>query len=151
MPLPSRVADLLQFPAPDSPVGVQRFLGMINYYRHFVPKMTHSLSPLHSFPSSKSKSIVWTNKAERAFQDAKQALATAVLLQPPNPFSVTSITVDASDRAVGAKLSQRGHDQTWKPLAFFPMPSLLQKPNIQPAIGSLGDFSGSETLQALPG
>ena len=28
-PLPSRVADLLQFPPPDSKVGVQRFLGMI--------------------------------------------------------------------------------------------------------------------------
>ena len=53
-PLPSRVADL-QFPPPDSKVGVQRFFGMINYYRRFIPKMAHNLKPLHSLAASRPK------------------------------------------------------------------------------------------------
>ena len=118
-PLPSRVKDLLSFPPPDSRVGVQRFLGMINYYRRFVPRMAHNLTPLHALALSKSKLIDWTPAADQAFKDAKNALALAVLLHHPNPFSATSITVDASDRAVGAELSQRGRDQEWRPLAFY--------------------------------
>ena len=31
-PLPSRVADLVAFPPPSTKLGVQRFLGMVNYY-----------------------------------------------------------------------------------------------------------------------
>ena len=36
-PLPDHVCDLKNFPPPSSKLGVQRFLGMINYYRRFVP------------------------------------------------------------------------------------------------------------------
>ena len=56
---------------------------------------------------------------EAAFQASKDALANAVLLQHPSPFAQTALTVDASDHAVGAALSQRGGDQVWRPLAFF--------------------------------
>ena len=42
-----------------------------------------------------------------------------MLLHHPNPFSATSLTVDASDCAVGAELSQRDKDSSWQPLAFF--------------------------------
>ena len=44
-PLPSRVDDLRNLPAPDSRLSVQRFLGMIYYYRRFVPKMAQILGP----------------------------------------------------------------------------------------------------------
>ena len=63
-PLPSRVADLLQFPPPDSKVGVQRFLGMINYYRRFVPKMAHNLKPLHALAASKT-CLLYTSPSPR--------------------------------------------------------------------------------------
>ena len=49
----------------------------------------------------------------------KKSLSAAVLLNHPNPFSATALTVDASDVAVGGELAQRGRDSTWKPLAFF--------------------------------
>ena len=44
-PLPSRVSDLLAFPPPDSKLGIQRFLGMLNYYRRFLPGIAGTLSP----------------------------------------------------------------------------------------------------------
>ena len=42
----------------------------------------------------------------KAFQDTKKALANAMLLTHPRPDAKTSITVDASDLAVGAVLQQ---------------------------------------------
>ena len=47
-PLPERVQDLVQFPAPTTRLGVQRFLGMVNYYRRFILHLAQALSPLHA-------------------------------------------------------------------------------------------------------
>ena len=118
-PLPARVQDMLQFPAPVNRLGVQRFLGMINYYRRFIPRLASSLGPLHALAASKTSSISWSSEADQAFKDAKSSLASAVLLHHPNPFSATCLAVDASDVAVGAELAQRDKAGHWCPLAFF--------------------------------
>ena len=49
---------------------------------------------------------------------SKEALAHAALLVHPQSEAQTSLTVDASDLAVGGVLEQR-IDGVWKPLAFF--------------------------------
>ena len=120
-PLPSRVDDLKKFPSPISKLGLQRFLGMLNYYRRFVPGLARVLAPLHQAVASATtpKKFRWTPQCEEAFSSAKSKLATATLLHHPSPFAETAITVDASDIAVGAELSQRSKGGDWKPLAFF--------------------------------
>ena len=42
-----------------------------------------------------------------------------ILCPIKNPFSATQLTVDASDVAVGAELSERDKAREWSPLAFF--------------------------------
>ena len=108
-PLPARVQDLADFPPPQTKVGLQRFLGMINYYRRFVPGLTKVLTPLHTTMAAagRSKDIVMDSVSLSAFSSAKSALAAATLLHHPSPFSETALTVDASDVAVGAELAQR--------------------------------------------
>ena len=54
----------------------------------------------------------------QSFHDAKTALASATLLTHPRHNAPTSLTVDASDVAVGAVLQQLVHG-SWKPLGFF--------------------------------
>ena len=94
---------------------------MVNYYRRFVPEMARILSPLHSAikVAGKEKKIEWSAACDSAFNEVKRSLSDAVLLHHPNPFSSTSLTVDASEVAIGAELSQHGPDHSWKPLAFF--------------------------------
>ena len=119
-PLPDHVCDLKNFPPPSSKLGVQRFLGMINYYRRFVPHMASSLSPLHALTAGSRKApFDWTSECQTAFEDAKRKLSSAVLLHHPNPFTATALTVDASESAVGAELSQRGKDRAWNPIAYY--------------------------------
>ena len=46
MPLPNRVEAIAQVPPPQSKVALQRFLGMVNYYRRFLPvSYTHLTLP----------------------------------------------------------------------------------------------------------
>ena len=47
LPLPARVDAIKSFKTPDSKLSLQRFLGMINYYRRFVPGLAATLIPLH--------------------------------------------------------------------------------------------------------
>ena len=118
LPLPARVDAIKSFKTPDSKLSLQRFLGMINYYRRFVPGLAATLILLHSAVSSagKSKSIVWSEECASVFQAAKDDL---FLLHHPNPFSSTSLTVDASDYTVGAELSQKSPEGILRPIAFF--------------------------------
>ena len=54
----------------------------------------------------------------KAFQDTKTALAGAALLTHPRPNAPTSLTVHASEHAMGPVLQQQIH-RSWQPLAFF--------------------------------
>ena len=70
--LPSRVDDLLQFPVPDSKLGIQRFLGMLNYYRRFIPGVAKTLALHHAVtPAGRTKqTIKWDDACNRAFMSA---------------------------------------------------------------------------------
>ena len=94
------------FPVPTNKVGLQRFLGMINYYRRFMPSLADKLLPLHDATKVKGQAIEWTTKCQSAFLAAKSALVSATLLHHPHSNAKSSITVDASDREVGGKLEQ---------------------------------------------
>ncbi|GFN86368.1 Gag-Pol polyprotein [Plakobranchus ocellatus] len=91
---------------------------MINYYHRFLPGIAPILARLHAQASGKGQNIEWTKECQEAFESAKEVLSKAVLLHHPQPDAPTSLTVDASNTAVGAQLEQR-QGQSWVPLAFF--------------------------------
>ena len=118
LPMPERVSAIRDFPVPKDKGGIQRFLGMINYYHRFLPRIAGKLAPLHVASAGKGKEITWTPECQQAFDLAKSALADATLLHHPRPSAATSITVDASDTDMGGQLEQL-HGKVWKPIAFF--------------------------------
>lgn len=117
-PLPNRVDSISNFPTPATRSQLQRFLGMINFYHRFMPGIAAKLAPLHEASSGRGSDIVWSEACQVAFELAKSALAKAVLLHHPLPNARTSITVDASEVAIGAQLEQKQRGQ-WVPIAFF--------------------------------
>jgi len=130
-PLPDRVDAIIKFPRPTTITQLRRFLGMYNFYRRFLRKAAHILTPLvqlleghknikKSRHSSKKteKHLEWSNEAESAFVAAKQALADATLLKHPIPGARLSLWCDASDFAVGGTLMQ-DNNGIWEPIAFL--------------------------------
>lgn len=117
-PLPDRIAALRDSPPPCNRTGLQRFLGMINYYHRFLPGIAATLAPLHAQASGKGQKIEWSSICQDAFDKTKTLLSEAVLLHHPQSDAPTSLTVDASNTAIGAQLEQR-QGSSWAPLAFF--------------------------------
>ncbi|HBK84186.1 MAG TPA: hypothetical protein DDZ41_11450, partial [Flavobacterium sp.] len=48
IPSPDRVKAIREFPQPNSIKQIQRFIGMVNYYHRFIPKLAESLQPIYS-------------------------------------------------------------------------------------------------------
>ena len=136
LPLNSRIDTIRNFPTPENRPTLQRFLGMINYYHRFLPDIAPKLAPLHAASAGRGKAITWTPECQTAFEKVKSALAQATLLHHPKPDAATSITVDASDVAIGAQLEQLQQGK-WVPLAFYSRKlSSAEKKTIAPLIVS---------------
>uniref|UniRef100_A0A3B3BM67 Gypsy retrotransposon integrase-like protein 1 n=1 Tax=Oryzias melastigma TaxID=30732 RepID=A0A3B3BM67_ORYME len=116
---PSKVQAVLDWPKPCNRKQLQRFLGFANFYRRFIRDYSQVAAPLHVLTSTK-KAFVWEEPAEKAFQKLKSLFTSAPVLMTPEPTNQFIVEVDASDRGVGAVLSQRSTlDQKIHPCAFF--------------------------------
>ena len=115
-PSTTKVDAIINFPAPVSTKALQEWLGMINYYHRFIPHAAALLKPLHE--AALAEPFQWTPQMQSDFDTAKAGLSGAVMLFHPSHTAPTSITVDASDIAVGGALEQYLEGE-WKPLAFF--------------------------------
>jgi transposase InsO family protein len=118
IPLQRHVSALQDFPRPMNIKSLQRFLGLVNFYRRFLPGIAGILKPLTDALAGNPKSLEWSPSLERSFLAAKAALAAATPLVHPSPSASVSLAVDASATHAGAALQQfqRG---AWRPLAFF--------------------------------
>ena len=120
-PLEQKVEIIRTFPQPTSQRKLRQFLGLVNFYRRFIPSCAHILQPLHHLLSGSPKNdrrLEWNSEAEAAFVAIKEALADATLLVHPHVDAPTSLITDASDTAVGAVLQQQ-IDSVWSPLGYF--------------------------------
>jgi hypothetical protein len=121
-PLQQKVAAIANFQRPQDPKGMQRFLGMINFYRRFIKGAARILRPLTNALRGKPRGrVIWTAAMGAAFQaakDAQCAQCAASRLAHPDPEAEVNLVTDASNSAVGAVLQQRVA-AGWQPLAFF--------------------------------
>ncbi|GFS73431.1 transposon Ty3-G Gag-Pol polyprotein [Trichonephila clavipes] len=99
---------------------------------HMVSKIAaHILAPIveflegctnrmksHSSVCKSSEPLKWNENAEQAFIVATNAVTEATLLRHPIPAAELSLSVDASDIAIGTTLSQLSQGR-WKPIDFF--------------------------------
>ena len=120
-PLETKVQAIRDFPLPNTQRQLREFIGLINFYRRFVPNCASILQPLHTLLSHTKKPsdpLTWSDSATSAFSTIKDSLTNASLLCHPTPEAPTAVMADASDMAVGAVLQQH-IDGQWCPLAFF--------------------------------
>lgn len=121
-PLETKVDAIQDFKPPKTIKELQRFLGMLNFYRRFIPNAAQIQAPLTNVlagPRIKgSTPITMTPVMLNSFSECKKSLSEATLLSHPDSNAELAIVTDASDLAIGAVLQQR-KDSEWQPLAFF--------------------------------
>jgi hypothetical protein len=117
-PLSAKVKTIDDFPIPTSKRELMRFLRMSGFYRRFCRNFSDVVLPLTNLLGKKVQ-FEWTDHCQAAFEELKAILTHSPVLAAPdfdNPFS---LTVDASDRAVGAVLLQKDVDGIDHPVGYF--------------------------------
>ena len=122
-PLPERVEAIRSTEPPTTIKELQRFNGMINYYRRWIPRAADHMYYLFDSlkgpkGKGKPKTLEWTDDLQKSFDAVKEALAQATLLHHPRPGARLAVTTDASNQAIGGVLEQEGPNG-WEPLAFY--------------------------------
>ena len=117
-PLQDRVTAITSFAKPSSIKGLQRYLGMVNFYRRFVPHIANLLRPLTDALANNPKTLTWTPQMANAFVDSKKALSKATTLAHHDPRAPLRLSTDASSREIAGVVEQIV-DGVRQPLAFF--------------------------------
>jgi len=108
---PEKLTQIQETPRPKTKRQVRAFLGLVGYYRKFVPNFAERAVPLTDLTKKGQPNVVqWGPAQEQAFRQLREVLAKAPILRLPDlskPFIVQS---DASDTGVGAALLQEHPD-----------------------------------------
>jgi len=88
---------LQEFPAPQDKKQLQSFMGLVNFYRRFIPVAANILLPLTDTLRADWTCMVWAPAIQHSFQLIKKNLAAVTTLTHPDPDAEISLAVDASE------------------------------------------------------
>ena len=103
-PSPQKSQAITDWPTPSSTKEVRSFLGLVNFYRCFVPHFANIAGPLTDL-TSKATPFSWEPKHQEAFMNLKKALTSPPILDYPQKNDHFVLTTDASNTGLGAVLS----------------------------------------------
>ena len=84
---------------------IRSFLGLVGYYRHFMPQFAKIAAPLTNLTRKNTPSM-WSLREGGAFKELKEVLQHAPILQLADPTRGYIVMTDVNDFAMGVVLSQ---------------------------------------------
>lgn len=106
---PEKISVILKLDPPNNIKQVRSFLGMVGWYRRFIPNFAELITPISKL-LRKGQPFCWDVTCDVAFNKIRNLLVSKPILACPNfelPFTVQT---DASAFALGAVLTQSYED-----------------------------------------
>ena len=104
-PQADKVKAIKHMTAPKTVKQVRSFLGLMSFYRMFIPKFSELAQPLTEL-TRKYARFSWNDDCQKSFILLKEHLSSAPLLAYPDPSLPYHLWVDSSSIQVGAILCQ---------------------------------------------
>ena len=104
-PLPEKLESVKKMPALTTPKEIKQFLGLVGYYRKFIPRFADIARPMTNL-TKQDVSFEWTLQCQASFEILKDALITSPILKYPNPNKPYILFTDASKYAWACVLTQ---------------------------------------------
>ena len=102
---PEKIEAILNWPRLKTSKEVKSFLGLVNFYRAYIPKCAEIAYPLNNL-TKKHVKFKWDQECEDAFMKLKHSLTSSPVLAYPTPQGKLTLQTDASLYGIGAILSQ---------------------------------------------
>ena len=133
-PLPEKLESIRNMPRPRTPKEVKQFLGLIGYYRKFVPRFSDIARSLTNLTRHDTE-FIWTEKCDKAFKHLKELLTKHLILRYPDPGCGYTLFTDASRIGWAGVLTQEFEDDKGKKQTT---PNLLRQRPVQREPTELG-------------
>ena len=119
-PDPEKLRAVRKFPVPLTKKQVRGFLGLTGHYWRFIGNYGTIAAPLSDLTKKNlPDKICWTKECEQAFEALKVVLCQSPVLKNPDFTREFILQTDASNRGVGAVLSQLDEEGRDRPIAYF--------------------------------
>ena len=112
--LPEKLESIRKMPAPRTAKEVKQFLGLIGYYRKFVPRFADMSRPLTKL-TRHNVTFEWTEQCTKAFNHLRELLMEYPILRYPDPTQGYILYMDASGVGWSGVLTQEYKDEKGKP------------------------------------
>ena len=114
----SKLEVISRAPTPKNVSELRSFLGMVNYYRKFIPNLAGKLHPLYSLLKNGTK-WNWSVDCAQVFDKIKTLLVQAPVLVHYIPKLPLRLAGDVSSYGIGAALSHVNSTGQEHPIAFI--------------------------------
>lgn len=106
-PKPSKVECIQNSPTPKTKTQVRSFLGLVGYFRRFVPNFSTIAAPLTDLTKKgEPNKVRWGDPQEKSFRTLVNILTSPVVLRLPKFEDMFILRTDASNYGLGAVLLQ---------------------------------------------
>jgi hypothetical protein len=102
---PNKVKDILEWKLPTTVQQVRSFLGLAGYYCRFIPNSSKIVKPITKLLKNDTK-FDWFSKCNKAFEQLKVLLTTALVLAQLDIEKPFDVYCDASGSGLGCVLMQ---------------------------------------------
>jgi hypothetical protein len=96
--------EILELKEPNNLKELRRLLGLVNFFRDFIPHLSDIVKPLTDLTGSKG--FKWSESCQRAWEAVKEAVANAGALSSLEPEGEITVYTDASTIGIGGVLKQ---------------------------------------------
>ena len=115
-PQEEKLKAMIEFPTPQDKKRLQRYLGMVGFYRQFISNCADLARPLHEL-LRRDVPWNWTAAHEEAFRTLAVAIADTASIRLPDLNATFVLQTDASEYGLGVVLLQE-HNGALRPVAF---------------------------------
>ena len=104
-PLPEKLENIKKMPAPTTLKEIKQFLGLVGYYRKFIPRFADIARPMTNL-TKQDIPFERTVQCQASFEMFKEALITSPILKYPDLNKAYTLFTDASKHAWACVLTQ---------------------------------------------
>ena len=103
--MPDKLSAIKEMPAPRNPKEIKQFLGLVGYYRKFIPRFSNIAKALTRLTRHDTL-FQWCKKCKFSFQTLKDALCTEPIFKFPDPQRLYVLSTGTSKYAWAGVLTQ---------------------------------------------
>ena len=113
-PPPDRITAVQEYPPPKSLKELRRFMGLMNWFRKFIPNFSAKAHPLNQL-TKQNVPFQWGESQQAAMDSLKGALLASPVLAFPRFDLEFRLAVDTSSKGIGYMLYQVWPEQEFPP------------------------------------